>query len=110
MLYLNLFFFYLISHFIHYFCFIFFWCECSNRNNIGFLTHILGIGDIGPEGGFLWAIVCCSRTECWVWLDLLWSGDIFFLENCLVCVVVFYEFVEVDKVFFGEVEDGIVIA
>ena len=70
----------------------------------------MSVGDIRPEGGFLWAIVCCSRTECWVWLDFLWSDDIFFLENFFVCVVIGDEFVEVDEVFFGEVEDGIVIA
>jgi len=69
------------------------------------LTHILSVGDIGPEDGF-----CLVWTECWVWLDLLWSDDVFFLEDCLVCLVVFYEFVEVDEVFFGEVEDGIVIS
>ena len=70
----------------------------------------MGVGDIGPEGGFLWAIVCCSRTECVVFLDLLRSDDIFFLENFFVCFVLFYEFIEVDEVFFGEIEDGIVIA
>jgi hypothetical protein len=69
------------------------------------LTHFIGICDIGPEGGF-----CLVWTECLVWLDFLWSDDIFFLENFFVCFVIVDEFVEVDEVFFGEVEDGIVIA
>ena len=72
MLYLNLPCLALIPNFIHYFGFIFFWCECSNRDNLFFLTHILGVGDIGPEGG------CFSIwTECFVSLYVLWSGDVF---------------------------------
>ena len=65
----------------------------------------MGVGDIGPEGSF-----CLVWTECLVFSDFLWSDDIFFLENFFVCVVIGDEFVEVDEVFFGEVENGIVIA
>ena len=58
----------------------------------------------------MWVVSSCYRTECLVFSDFLWSGDIFFLENFFVCVVIGDEFVEVDEVFFGEVEDGIVIS
>ena len=44
-----------------------------------------------------------------MFLDFLWSDDIFFCDGSTIFWILCNEFVEVDEVFFGEVEDGIVM-